>query len=259
MSFRIRIQPTRAWITHWKKFLDWTNAHSDSSWVFRGLGDTQFSLMPSVGRSSGYDPVHERAIIELFRKRVPEFGFDTGLNDLDLLAIAQHHGVPTRLLDWTSNPLVAAFFAVTAQPGVEKVRRLTGSGRASTVELEAHPLPALVPARIVAIRVRTRMLLKPEDDPFSIKEVQAIWPRAVASRITSQSGMFTVHPQPTVPWVEPLANDRNVFDIPGAMRNFFQKRLFYLGVHDHMIMGGLDGVGARLSWQYRARTGLGAV
>jgi hypothetical protein len=41
------------------------------------------------------------------------------------------------------------------------------------------------------------------------------------------------------------------------MRRFFQKRLYYLGVHQQMLMGGLDGVGARLSWQYFRSTGLG--
>lgn len=259
MAVRIRVRPKRAWIAHWKEFLDWTNVHSDSSWVFRGLGDVEFSLTPTVGRTKGYGLVHERTILELFRKRIPEFGIDTTLNELDLLAIAQHHGVPTRLLDWTSNPLVAAFFAVTAHPGTQKLRKITASGRASPKEINASPVRETVSARIVALRVRAHMLLKPNDDPFAIKNVQAVWPRAVASRITSQSGMFTVHPQPNVPWADPLSDEKNIFDIPGDMRNFFQKRLFYLGVHYHMIMGGLDGVGARLSWQYHAKTGLGAV
>ena len=97
------------------------------------------------------------------------------------------------------------------------------------------------------------------DEPFSITDVRAVWPRAVANRITSHSGMFTIHPQPTSPWHFPLTDAGNVFDIPGEMRGFFRKRLYYLGVHDHMIMGGLDGVGARLRWQYGARTGLGAI
>ena len=255
----LRAPPKRAWITRWKAFLDWTDAHSDSRWVFRGLGDSSFSLMPTVGRTDRYDPTHERAIFELFRKRLPEFGLGVGLEDLDLLAIAQHHGAPTRLLDWTSNPLVAAFFAVTASPGAKAVRDLAPSGRASSREISATPDPRLIPARVVALRVAPRMLMRPGQDPFGITDVRAVWPRAVASRITLQSGLFTVHPQPNAPWAAPLEQAANVFDIPGEMRGFFRKRLFYLGVHDHMIMGGLDGVGARLRWQYSARTGLGAV
>jgi len=259
VSMRLKRPPRRAWIERWKAFLDWTNKHSDSRWVFRGLGDASFSLIPTIGRTDRYDPTHERAILELFRKRVPEFGLGLGLEDLDLLAIAQHHGVPTRLLDWTSNPLVAAFFAVAAAPSAKKMREITASGRASKVEIVATPDPTLVAARVVALRVTPRMLIRSGEDPFAISDVRAVWPRAVANRITSQSGMFTVHSQPNSPWVAPLLDPANFFDIPGEMRNFFRKRLFYLGVHDHMIMGGLDGVGARLKWQYDARTGLGAI
>jgi hypothetical protein len=43
------------------------------------------------------------------------------------------------------------------------------------------------------------------------------------------------------------------------MRACFQGRLFYLGVDDQRIMGGLDGLCRRLKWQYDARVGLGAV
>ena len=259
VRLRVRTPPRRAWIERWKAFLNWTDAHSDSRWVFRGLGDDSFSLIPTIGRTDRYDPTHERAILELFRKRVPEFGLGAGLEELDLLAIAQHHGVPTRLLDWTSNPLVAAFFAVTAAPGTKMLRALTPSGRVSRIEISATPDPRLVAARVVALRVMPRMLIRPGEDPFAINEVRAVWPRAVANRITTQSGMFTIHPQPNDPWRSPLVETANVFDIPGEMRGFFRKRLFYLGVHDHMIMGGLDGVGSRLKWQYEARTGLGAI
>lgn len=241
-------------IRHWKAFLDWTDAHSDSRWAFRGLGDTAFALVPSAGRVKEFDFVQERAVFELFRKRVPEFGVNAQMETLDLLALAQHHGIPTRLLDWTTNPLVAAFFAVTAAPDSRKLREI-----GSSAELFARPEAAATAARVVAVRVRAPQTLKGEDDPFAISDVSFYWPRAVASRITSQSGLFTVHPRPNVGWEAPLKTKAELFDIPGEMRTFFQRRLYYLGVHNHMVMGGLDGVGARLSWQYHARTGMGAL
>src|SRR5688500_9028126 len=108
--------PKRAWIQRWRAFLEWPNAHSDCSWAFRGLGDSTFSLIPSVGRRADYNLVHERAVLELFKRRIPEFYPVAGLQELDFLALAQHHGAPTRMLDWTTNPLVAAYFAVASPP-----------------------------------------------------------------------------------------------------------------------------------------------
>lgn len=258
MAIRIPTKPPLASITRWREFLRWTDAHSDSRWVFRGLGDTEFPLVPTIGRTEKYSLAHERAVLELFRKRLPEFIVASEPAGLDLLAIAQHHGVPTRLLDWTSNPLVAAFFAVSTPPGARTMCMLDGAGAPVGDAVRATPDPRSIPARVVAMRV-DRMRMREDEDPFRIEGVRAAWPRAVANRITSQSGLFTVHPQPDVPWAAPLSDPRHVFDVPGEMRGFFEKRLYYLGVHAHMIMGGLDGVGARLRWQYGARTGLGAI
>ena len=57
----------------WNEFQAWVNAHSDSRWVFRGLGDKAFALTPSVGRRAKYSLADERTILEIFRKRVAEF------------------------------------------------------------------------------------------------------------------------------------------------------------------------------------------
>jgi hypothetical protein len=44
----------------------WVDRHSDSRWVYRGLGDIGFSLIPSAGRIIGYREARERAILEIF-------------------------------------------------------------------------------------------------------------------------------------------------------------------------------------------------
>ena len=137
------------WIKHWRAFLRWTDSHSDSRWVFRGLSDISFGLRPSVGRTASFDPVQERNLFELFKRRLPEFRSIEGLQDLDILAIAQHHGAPTRLLDWTSNPLIAAYFAVSFQPGPCNGRLMTTTGRVSRTPMKVTPEMNSVPARIV--------------------------------------------------------------------------------------------------------------
>lgn len=83
--------------------------------LFRGQADTSFELMPAIGRGrkTSMDVtlfLEERNLIEMAKYRLPDvFGKD--LQPLELLALLQHHGIPTRLLDITENALVALYFA----------------------------------------------------------------------------------------------------------------------------------------------------
>lgn len=247
-------------IRHWRNFLKWVDDHSDSRWVFRGLGDTSYQLVPAIGRNVRYTEARERTILEVFDRRAAEFMDTSRWSDWDRLALAQHHGLPTRLLDWSSNPLVAAFFAVTAEPGPKDAKLVGASGRVNGGVIRARPEARAVDARIIGLEVRTRMIVDPRGtDPFSRKQVGILLPRSLTARIVTQSGVFSVHPEPQMPWEEPLRNPGNSFNIPGDLRGFFQRRLFYLGIDPQRIMGGLDGLCARLAWQYNARIGLGAV
>jgi hypothetical protein len=243
----------------WTRFQRWVDAHSDSRWVFRGLGDVAFPLVPSVGRSKKYQLADEQTLVQIFRKRVAEFLPGPELSDWDALALAQHHGLPTRLLDWTTNPLVAAYFAASSEPGRVPVKRIQASGRAGGAALEATPQKSDVSARIIAYRVTARQVLSDKDTPFVIPEVGFISPRSLTGRIVNQGGIFSVHPHPQSPWQDPLLNSDHVFDIPAESRAFFLRRLFYLGVEPQRVMGGLDGLGARLAWQYTSSVGLGVL
>lgn len=231
-------------LKRWHAFLEWVDKHSDSAWVFRGIGDPRFALLPSIGRIPNYSLARERSVLAGFRRAVPLHQPDSGFRDWEYLALAQHHGVPTRLLDWSTNPLVAAYFAVFSLPGTRKVE-LDGA------VVSAVPERSAVACRIVATRVRRAQMLDidRDNDPFSETVVRFLQPRTISSRIGSQSGLFSLHPAPDQSWEAPLAKAEHVFEIAGEFRDFFRRRLFYLGIDPLYIMGGLDGLGERAAWQ----------
>lgn len=77
--------------------------------IFRGMADSEYDLTPGLARLKNSSEDTEGALINDFLTRRPD-AF-SNLSDFDILAKMQHYGLPTRLLDFTVNPLVALYFA----------------------------------------------------------------------------------------------------------------------------------------------------
>src|SRR5689334_19173129 len=90
--------------------------------VYRGSGHAEWPLLTSLDRLGGISPPHTKCGLEehILRNfiRYSRPHFPNAHNEWELLVAAQHHGLPTRLLDWSYSPLVAAHFATLGdRPG----------------------------------------------------------------------------------------------------------------------------------------------
>ncbi len=117
------IDVTGQTIPSWNSFMQLCNAEFTDRWHFRGVLDN-WALETALERAArdwripmNDLPEIEKALLREFKRAYPpdESTLSPDDNDtLGWLALMQHHGAPTRLLDWTYSLFVAAFFALDA-------------------------------------------------------------------------------------------------------------------------------------------------
>lgn len=206
--------------------------------VYRGVTNRiEHKLIPSVGRldrsilCSLSLEEYERETLNRFRLRASNVVSTrpADSNDWEWLALAQHHGLPTRLLDWTSSPLVALYFATKP--------RVDASGK----------LKECCPDGAGIYAMHTCNYLDPmcDDDPFKYPDHGLFYPPQVTQRITGQFGLFSVQPDPTVPFNKGFGDgDRNwvkFLHFSQEVASDVQRQLFLLGIRHETVFPDLDG------------------
>lgn len=193
------------------------------SWLFRGHQSAHYTLIPSIGRkqftrAASFEK-NEQQLLKQFKESVISYLPYIPKSDWEWLALAQHHGLPTRLLDWSYNPLIALFFAVEVYAEENSV--------------------------VYAVNIRNEINLE-TDHPFTIKKVKRYTPPLISERIKGQSGCFTIHPNPQVAY---RLNKKDIcFEIPFDKRRAIKQMLFKLGIRLRVIYPGLEGIAKDLTW-----------
>lgn len=182
-------------LTNVKKARDEICRVDEPCW-YRGVGDCNYRLYPSLLRPRSGDIRHREA--EIFREYLNLRGTPEHNNSWDHLVHMQHHGTPTRLLDWTETLFVAAYFAVIDW----RKKTEADKPRAPAIYLlNPQSLLSRAKTRKRFSLFSTSVAELPQYDMCFVERKRS-WPyaypipfraRRASDRMRAQRGFFTIH------------------------------------------------------------------
>lgn len=227
--------------------------------VYRGAADEKWDLVPSLNRVCAHDLSLESHVFRQFRKYgYAELAEYSGF--WSLLPVAQHHGLPTRLLDWTYSPMVAAHFAT------EDTEFYDRDGVIWQLDLKQFKaqLPELLrmklresDSNIFTIGMLEKLIpdfdwMKTlSDEPYAV----FFEPSSMIDRIVNQYALFSVMSDSSVllsDWIKEKKIESKRIIIPKEVKLEIRDKLDYINISERMIYPGLDGVCKWITRRYAA-------
>lgn len=215
------------------EFLDVVLKHDRG--YYRGVKNSAYTLLTKLGRADLTTAIRlglnkdlrdfEKTVIDTFKRCARPFIDKTPNSDWEWLALMQHHGAPTRLLDWTANPLVALYFAT------EDIWRNRGQISDNDAAVYYYGVNRVVNTQT-------------HSDPFAIQETCVFAPPHITPRVAAQQAYFTLHPIPEQPF-----DTKEITKIVFAknVKSLCNDAIRRLGIERGNLFPGLDSIAEKFN------------
>ena len=196
-----------------------TNAENGVRMIFRGHSSSNYELKTSVGRINCYSLELEKKLFWEFKKLYRPYTTERPETDLEIMFMAQHYGIPTRLLDWTFNPLIALYFA----------SKDNGDNDGKVYSIKLH---------------KSFMVEQLEDTSLSInnllnlKGCKYIVPHYIDARYSNQKSIFLFSDKPQNRFL--FADKEIVYLIRSEAKPHIRHELALLGIDNSFVFPTLD-------------------
>jgi hypothetical protein len=220
-----------------------------SRYAFRGLSDARYRLETTLIRLQGPFKLLEGHLLRNFRKYAHRNVVERD-SVWHWLSVAQHYGLPTRLLDWTHSPLIAAHFATA---NIEKFD-IDGVIWAVNYDKAHQLLPEVLRCQLEkeGANVFTVEILSESVESLNkLSELSettfAIFlePPSIDDRIVNQFGCFSVMSEPDVvmnSWIEHYSDIGRKIVIPADLKWEIRDKLDVSSITERVLFPGLDGL-----------------
>ncbi|HEY6138027.1 MAG TPA: FRG domain-containing protein [Thermoanaerobaculia bacterium] len=231
-----------------------------SNYVYRGVANKEWRLETSLRRLGNHCAAVEGPLLRNFKKYA-ELGTIPPGNLWLKLAVAQHHGLPTRVLDWTVAPKVAVHFATFEQEHYDKDGAIWRINVAESRKL-LPPLLLDVLRKEYAYIFSVEMLDFIQDldafDELGAKQPFVLFfePPSLDGRIINQWAIMSVMSSPMLVLDEFLKDQTELYDriiIPAELKWEIRDKLDQDNVTERMLFPGLDGLSKWLKRYYSSK------